>query len=703
MKKTISLLLVFVLTLSLFACQGGNVTCERHVDVDEDGICDVCNDTMPCKRCKDSDKDAKCDVCGKNVSCKSCIDVDKNAKCDVCGNHVDCTTCVDADKNAKCDVCGNVIPCTECTDGDSDEKCDVCGKDLTVGEHICVTETPDGICDICEKYIEHEHLDKNGSGKCYICSKNMPVFPTQSYGPVPWKDEAPIELVFQMTKNSNGAFASGSERYLSGEASERQRIDDLVSIRNTNAEHYTNVNVTYDYLPNTNDYDWGDSIKYIANESTADIHSNYIYDMVGAAMLGAFANLRNTTRDVGNFFAFNDKAYDEKTDNKGYMYGYMEAATLNSKGLYILASDYFIDTVRAMNVVPVNIDLLTKTGSGITGDLDRDGKFTVNDFYQEIKENKWTFEKLIAYSASVFRDTGNISNKDDIADTLGFFVSSSDVNASEALLYSYDTGIIKKEMNPETGNWDLTLVSESEELYGISDAITNLFGESGIYSITSFGDYTDTGYKSYGNTQKDAAVARFADSKILLGGIVPLNELETESYEGLISGGILGVAPVPLYRDAADGENFTYLTTLKNNARVGAIDAFTEHFSACTAFLDYQSISSEDVLNEYYTSVIGGSDKGASSLDMIKYIRSNARGSLDKAVADSYSLEPYAYNPSYNVNANWARNVAIYGFNYDIRFDYYSYRPEMFATIEEHCHYFRQVYEREQEKYPPKE
>ena len=332
-----------------------------------------------------------------------------------------------------------------------------------------------------------------------------------------------------------------------------------------------------------------------------------------------------------------------------------------------------------------------------------DFEFTVNDFYQEIKENKWTFEKLIAYSAAVFRDTGNILDKDDIADTLGFFIPSSATSAAEALLYSYDTSVTGKYIDPETGNWVPTLVTDNEELFRIADAIRDLFGKEGIYSISSFGDYTDTGYKSFGNTQKDAAVARFADSKILFGGIVPLNELESESYKGLASRGILGVAPVPLYRDAEDGENFTYLTTVKNNVRAGAISAFTEHFSACTAFLDYQSISSEDVLNEYYASVIGESDKSASSLDMIKYIRSKLRGSLDQAVANTNDLQPYALNPTYDVNENLARTMGIYGFNYDIRFDYYSYHREIFAALEEHCHYFRQAYEREQEKYPPKE
>ena len=108
-------------------------------------------------------------------------------------------------------------------------------------------------------------------------------------------------------------------------------------------------------------------------------------------------------------------------------------------------------------------------------------------------------------------------------------------------------------------------------------------------------------------------------------------------------------------------------------------------------------------MNEYYASVTRGNDGSTSSIDMIRFIRSNARGSLDKAAADSNSLEPYAYTPNYNHNANWARQMAVYGFEHDIRFDYVYYRPEIFLAIDEHCHYFSQAYDREQEKYPPKE
>ncbi|MBR3681429.1 MAG: hypothetical protein IKL79_05445 [Clostridia bacterium] len=75
MKKTklLILLLVFALALPSFvACRQDNgdtntpVTCDEHIDLNEDGNCDFCQNPMPavCETHKDTTLDGTCDVCG---------------------------------------------------------------------------------------------------------------------------------------------------------------------------------------------------------------------------------------------------------------------------------------------------------------------------------------------------------------------------------------------------------------------------------------------------------------------------------------------------------------------------------------------------------------------------------------------------------------------------------------------------------------
>ena len=66
LREAFLLILVFALTLALFACGG----CTNHVD--------------------ESPRDAKCDNCGAAVACNECVDENKDAECDVCGKDVEC-------------------------------------------------------------------------------------------------------------------------------------------------------------------------------------------------------------------------------------------------------------------------------------------------------------------------------------------------------------------------------------------------------------------------------------------------------------------------------------------------------------------------------------------------------------------------------------------------------------------------------------
>ena len=75
-------------------------------------------------------------------------------------------------------------------------------------------------------------------------------------------------------------------------------------------------------------------------------------------------------------------------------------------------------------------------------------------------------------------------------------------------------------------------------------------------------------------------------------------------------------------------------------ARPGAIAKNTTKFVECTAFLNYQSTHSTEILNEYYNyelmyNIAGGAQ---GTVKMLQYVRANVRTSFDKAMEDALGV-----------------------------------------------------------------
>ena len=95
---------------------------------------------------------------------------------------------------------------------------------------------------------------------------------------------------------------SRTRRYLAGEDDKASEpLDDQVRTRNARAEKVTRTKIKYTYLADNASNGWGKSMARIAKEAkagadnTADVYINFIYDLVGASLQKAFANLRSTT------------------------------------------------------------------------------------------------------------------------------------------------------------------------------------------------------------------------------------------------------------------------------------------------------------------------------------------------------------------------------------------------------------------------
>ncbi len=540
------------------------------------------------------------------------------------------------------------------------------GGDKDCKEHV--NNDADGKCDICGKKMKHDHYDDDADGKCDFCSKSMDEVEEEIE--YPWADEDPIPLLFQMTHNTDGKQnPSGCERYLAGEdTSAAEPIDDMIADRNDEAADLVNVDLSYDYYLDVSEYDWGSCIEIILREvnsnstkGTSDMYCNFTYDLVGASLKSAFANLKLTDENLvpdGNYFEFNKEGYDEAVDNKGYMYEFMESTTLNPDKMYILASDYFTDLIRSFFVVPVNIRLLESlTDSTLSNNID--------DLYQEVYDYKWTYNRVAAYSAAIYSPTGQTIAGEDIEDVLGFAIGWGG-QTSSGIVYSTSISIIDHdyENRQDNGAYVCDYPSECPELYKLYDNLKTLIDATGVAVI---GRYTGSGtvasdadklhdeiISRYGTDCRLAVRNRFCDNKILFGNVIIAGALEDkDSYQKLMGEGEkgFGVLPVPLYKEYSEYTEselgvggVPYFTAIHNNARPGAIARSTKNYSACTAFLNYQSTHSSDILQQYYTQnlqvTLSGSDGAGASgtVEMLDYIRLNVRSAFDKTFEDAIGV-----------------------------------------------------------------
>ena len=556
-------------------------------------------------------------------------------------------------------------------DKNGDGECDKCNEKMSTECTKHVDKNGDGKCDICGIKVatKCEHVDDNGDNKCDYCGKNISG-DTIEY---PWADDEPIELVFQMSMHSCGqALPSGCMRYLAGEDIKFDAtIDTMVMERNADAYWETNVKVTYMYYDDNHSANsWGKSVSTMYNTirtnapGSPDMYCNFQYDLLALSLKGMCANLKSTNYSGKNYFEFLSSSYDESSDNLGYMYEYMESTTLDKNKMYILASDYFMDLIRAFFVVPVNVKLLESVGMNVTGDIDGKTGFTIDDFYKEVYDRNWNYDLVEAYSAAVYeKGDQNTGTSASIHDTLGFAIGNSGLHGS-AMLYTQNIYIIEDRIDPDTGARIYYYPDGNEGLYALAYALSDLFDSTGVLCVTSSSDY-----REYGSSSTIAIRTRFCSDKILFGSTVMLGSLEYETYQVLKNspGSGFGIVPVPLYYEIAEGSDDTYPTAIHNIGRPGIIAYNTNNFSACTAFLNYQSTQSADILDYYYDYMFqyNIADGSRGTVEMLQYIRSNVRSTRDKAYEDAIGY--YTNNASYS----WHSIFANANFNVEnIRYEY---------------------------------
>ena len=693
-----SVLMILTCVFSFASCMGGGTTnpptvtvtphSGDHKDNNCDGKCDLKNsDGKVCGKTaavQHNYEDGVCTKCNAEDpgAVHDCVDVDPvDGKCDVCDviMDADAHTCVDTNPlDGKCDVCNADVEHT-CVDTNDDGSCDICKEDMPVPQcpaGTCIDYNSDNECDTCKYTVDCNHKDDNNDEECDFCYAY--VAPKEEDIDYPW-DSATI--IMQLTENTNNQeILSVSRKYLAGDPDAgSDMVSDEVRARNAQAMTKTGIRVTYLYYPDTPEYKWSTSIERIQQTNqkggvdAPDIYCNFVYDMVGASVKQCFANLlannSSSTRKT-NYFEFIKPTYNPSKNDKGFMYEYMESLTLApGKKMYVLSSDYFIDMVRAFFCVPVSVRVLEDSGADVVsknlagevvyegGDRNGDGEFTLDDFYEMVWAGEWTYTTLARFSDAVWKAASTNQGACQIGDdVVGFAMSYGGLSAS-GLLYTTSVEIIKKEKLSD-GSYEYNYPSENEDFYKFCEATTKLFGETA--GVT----FVDKDFSQYGDTALLAIRQRFTEHKVLFGDIVVVGALEFNEYQEMKEDGGFGVVPVPLYRDGSDDR---YLTQVHNIGSCGAIAIITKKFSECTAFLNYQSTHSEQILNNYYEYKLQYDLAGNSTgtIEMLQYIRDNVRSSFDKAMEDAIAV----FLPN---SKRWHNVLTGYGFQVDIRSEYSS-------------------------------
>ena len=493
-----------------------------------------------------------------------------------------------------------------------------------------------------------------------------------------WDDIAYDEtsLIFQMTHCSNKEeLSSGCERYLAGESTDNGEIDKLVDMRNEAAYVDTNVNVTYRYYEDIEGNGFSQCINTIYNETlvtsttSPDMYCNFMTDMLVASLKGSFSNLYSTKHGEGDYAGVN--YFD--TEDDAYMADLMSSLTLSLDKIYVIASDYFIDLIRAFFVVPVNVKLYNSIASDMIEDLNEDGAIDVNDFFEEVWNKEWTYTRLAQYCEKIYKEGEEGVTNASIDDTLGFALGRNGLPAA-GLVYTSSVVVIHKTWNESRGDFDYAYPEENQELYDLSEAVKKLFGSRGVLCVNK------DAAASVGATTENLGVrTQFTKDKVLFGGIILVGSIEYEAYQrmkGEDTG--FGLVPVPLYRD---GSNDNYLTQIHVVGRAGGIARGTKKFVQCSAFLQYQTEHSTDILNQYYdyNLTYEAADGLDGNVDMLKYIRANVRTSFDRLLEDSIS---YFFQDS-TTDSRWHVLLCMNDYSVDIRGDYMTYAPAKHERLDD--------------------
>ena len=421
--------------------------------------------------------------------------------------------------------------------------------------------------------------------------------PWENYGrQVSRRAEFQRTFTIELSKHSDAEKTSKNDRFVAGpdeiQPGVTPRLDEYVYERNKKAIDLMDLIISYVYW----DYEWskqGDMIKTVVlgnAKDAPDLFVNMIYDLNVATLSGTFKDIRSIPASYFNF------------DAQGWMTEWMESLSVTGDRAYVLGGDYFLDILRAMGALPVNITLMNanreKLAPAILGSdesLEENEKLSIH-FFDFVEEGKWTWTTLHDLCEAIWVDVDG-NEQDSISDTLGIVADNFGGLTSELYIFSCSGNSIftvAPVEDPTSEYYEKDWIYYSTDptaLGNIFDAVTAVY--SGHGSLSTTGSFAQTSPDNPG-----AALHRmkFAEGTLLTAGAVVLGALEDESFQTMTD--IFTVVPLP----KISPENH-YNTVIHTIGDAGAINVNTRKAVAISAFLQYCCEHSSNVRNEFLENV----------------------------------------------------------------------------------------------------
>ena len=410
-------------------------------------------------------------------------------------------------------------------------------------------------------------------------------------------------------------------------------IEQLVYERNRDAKELLDVTVDYDYWNDKDLHKWGQQSKQIIQVvqghavDAPDLFVAMVYDMNLALLTqGVFKDFISAP---GTYFNF---------ESDGWMTSWMESLSFTLDRAYILGSDYFVDIVRAMGVLPFNKDLMDQNSAKLAtailpeGETLSDGETLSERFFDYVEMGNWTWDTLGKLCQAIWVDTDG-NEQSSIGDTLGIITDK--YSGMPAALMFFSTGEILTTTTPvedgmgnDTGRVQINLPADSTVIGSIFDAVKSVFGGQGAF-VTS--DST-----SSGNSIDQPGIAyhytKFAENTLLFAGPCLISALESEQFQQMES--VYSVVPLP--KVSADKK---YNTIIHNTSDAGAINvnANPQKVRTMSAYLQYCTERSPEIREEFLQIVMKYKntvyDQGTDR--MLNLIYANITNARDKAIEDA--------------------------------------------------------------------
>ena len=389
------------------------------------------------------------------------------------------------------------------------------------------------------------------------------------------------------------------------------KVKNLVKERNRNVESQKNgINVKIDYkytLVEGHSDRWSYVSSVIAqaernysNSNKADLYIDLMYDMLGAACEKAvFDNILKYTKTDSGVAGWVGGYFDIESYN-GYNTALMSDMTLTEDRQVLIASDYFLDVLRAMLVLPFNLSMYTEYA---TDDAD------AAKLYQMVLDGKWTWDQLLSYNG-VASSAGSAT----IDDSRILMAIANGGMMASGFLYSTDYTIYKQDGDKYTLK---TTCSELQQLFSKAGTLS---GVRGIVMLP--GESAAVGESN----------RKFTSGEALFATVNMLGILETADFQGMAQGS-LSILPIPKLN-----ENREYSTLTNSRARVGALSYHSTNQAAMSAYIQLSTEESGTVKDTYFDDAILGKYLAGSGASNILNMIYNRLGNAKNAIIENLIL-----------------------------------------------------------------